>query len=147
MPSSDPLDAAEIDRLARSLREIDPSLLKAPPAGAGGARRWFQGQEPYFDAFFDTDRDGLKWFQLTLRGRSLTWDRDGGRLSTGDTHERDVDDQLYPASKVVQSHTRLDASFAALVQAILDVRRPEPIFEAAAQALHAALGGHATAPG
>lgn len=92
------LEAVE---LGKSLRRIDPKLLKLPESGRTPS--WWKGEEPYLDVFLESDAQGVAWFQATVRGRCVNWDRANGpaALHTGQTNELDVDVQ-HPASKLVQ---------------------------------------------
>ena len=97
MPLPDLQKAAE---LGRALRRVRDSIIKQDPTGRT-KRIWFQGPEPYLDALFEVCDGTLGWFQVTLRGRSLTFDPVRGCIVTGHTNELAVDEPLAPASKVV----------------------------------------------
>ncbi len=118
----------EITVLGESLRQIDRKILKSGQEN-GAARIWYQGGEPYFDVFFELKDDQIVWFQFTLRGRSLSWDRKRPGIQTGTTNELKMDDlTYYPASKTIETDTEPDSDFVNLVQSILQARAKESIF-------------------
>jgi hypothetical protein len=133
--------ADEIVALAQTLRPIDPSLLKAMPPGRRA--EWWRGQEPYFDAFFEHDEHGLAFLEVTLRGRSLRWDRARGKLKTGATDELDGG-TMQPQSKLVVDDRDVDQATLAVVLALLSARAGEPSFDAARAVVAAAAIGAAT---
>ncbi|NJL63688.1 MAG: hypothetical protein HC903_19930 [Methylacidiphilales bacterium] len=122
----------EIELLGTSLNEIEQKLLKQ--ANQEGLKRiWFQGEEPYFDVFFDLKEDEIIWFQFTLRGKSLSWDSKRRQLQTGLTNEFQIDDvSFYAATKTIENDEKLDIEFINLVKSILQIRSHEKLF---AQAL------------
>ncbi|MGB0562021.1 MAG: hypothetical protein ACPGVO_09480 [Spirulinaceae cyanobacterium] len=123
------MNLSEIQALGRSLRPIDPTLLNSAPAQAA-QRLWYQGGEPYFDMFIERDRQQIDWFQITLRGRSLSWHRQHNRWRTGHTNEMETQDlSLHPASKVIESDPQLDGQFFGLVEAIVHSRKGEALFD------------------
>lgn len=113
-------------RLGTSLRRIDPALLKN-----GAASAWFKGGEPYFDVFLELApaTGTIEWFQVTLRGRSLTW-RPGQRLQTGSTDEYQLSTGL-PQSKTIADDSQVDAELVQLVRALLGAQPNEPLLCAA----------------
>ena len=118
----------EITALGESLRQINQKILK-PGQENGTARIWYQGGEPYFDIFFELKDEQIVWFQFTLRGKSLSWDRKRPGVQTGTTNELKIDEMTYyPASKTIETDTELDSDFINLVQLILQIRAREPIF-------------------
>lgn len=119
--------------LGRTLRAIDPSLLKKQPPGKRAS--WWRGDERYCDAFFEHDERGLAFFEVTLRGRSLRWDRDAGRLKTGATEELEEGGTMQPMSTLVVDDRALDARTVAVVRALLGARAGEEPFDAACAAL------------
>ncbi len=122
------LDKKEIASLSASLRPIEQKILKQD-SPQGTKRIWFQGAEPYFDVFFELKNDEIVWFQFTLRGKSLSWDRKTTKWETGNTNELRVDDvSFYPASKTIDNHEKIDCEFINLVKSILELRAEEPIF-------------------
>ncbi len=126
------LDKNEIASLGASLREIEQKLLKQGHK-EGNTRIWFQGEEPYFDVFFDFSNDQISWFQFTFRGKSISWDKRKPELQTGITNELCIDDvSFYAASKTIENDKQLDMEFIKLVKSILETRSEEAIF---AQAL------------
>ncbi len=121
----------EIELLGFSLNEIEQKLLKQ--ANKEGLKRiWFQGEEPYFDIFFDLKDDEIIWFQFTLRGKSLSWDSKRRQLQTGLTNELQLDDvSFYAATKTIENDEKLDIDFINLVKSILQIRSDEQIFSQA----------------
>jgi hypothetical protein len=127
-PKNHVLDKNEIASLGASLREIEPKLLKQSQKD-GTVRIWFQGGEPYFDIFFELNNDEILWFQFTLRGKSLSWNRKIPGLQTGTTNELNIDDiSFYAASKTLENDTKSDLEFIDLVKSILQSRAEEEIF-------------------
>jgi hypothetical protein len=123
------IDKDEILALGTSLRLIDQKLLNATKE-EGTRRVWYQGGEPYFDVFVELRGEDIEWFQLTLRGRSISWNRQKSGWQTGITNEMRIDDvTFYPASKLIQTDDRTDSSFLQLAQAILQTRAGEDIFD------------------
>lgn len=118
-----------IQKLGASLRPIRQNLLKFDEH-QGILRFWYQGEEPYFDVFFDIQDQELIWFQLTFRGKCLTWHQDQG-LETGFTEEVNVAPERYPASKLIKPEARLDREFVDLVHDILLTRSTEYPFDLA----------------
>ncbi|WP_414541906.1 hypothetical protein [Nostoc sp. CCY0012] len=126
------MDKNEIASLGASLREIEQKLLK-PGHQAGHTKIWFQGEEPYFDMFFECNNDEILWFQFTLRGKSLSWDKRKPEWQTGTTNELCLNDVgFYAATKTIDNDHQPDWGFIYLVKSILETRAKEPIF---AQAL------------
>lgn len=118
----------EIASLGASLRRIEQKILKQSKKG-DISRVWFQGEEPYFDIFFELKNDEIVWFQFTLRGRSLSWDSKTPGWQTGTTNELKIDDvSFYAASKTIENDTKLDSEFINLVQSIMQTRVEESIF-------------------
>lgn len=132
------VNEAEIRQLGLSLRRIDAGLMKAG-ARSDGQRVWYQGREPYFDLVLETDAQGLRWWQLTLRGKVLLWHRDSQRIQTGETEELDVPPMLayYAASKAIRDDAELDYSFVRLVQKILRTRHQDALLSTMADILEA----------
>ncbi len=125
------MDLNEIKDLGFSLRQIDQTLLKSGK-DSSIKRIWYQGDESYFDMFFDIQNNQIVWFQFTLRGKVLLWDKDKLVLYTGTTGETDPDDvNYYPASKLIKIDSKLDLAFVELVRSILQTRSAEPNFEKA----------------
>ncbi|MGK7929150.1 MAG: hypothetical protein AB4290_28585 [Spirulina sp.] len=119
----------EIQSLGHSLRQIDRKLL-SHDRGAGIERIWYQGGEPYFDLFIDWRDDEIEWFQLTLRGRSISWHRQNRQWQTGNTNEFRCDDiTFYAASKIVESDRFPDREFFELAGAIVRTRTGEVLFD------------------
>lgn len=118
----------EIAALGASLHRISQKLLKSDEVG-NTIRVWYQGEEPYFDIFFDFQDHQLIWFQLTFRGKFVTWSRESNDFQTGTTNELQVNDiGYYPASKIVTSDPQTDWDFIRLAYLILQTRINEPVF-------------------
>lgn len=114
-------DFSEAQALGNSLRQVRQSLKPG--------RVWYYGQETYFDLLFDLDEQAISWFQLTLRGRSLTWSRRSNNIRTGYTNELDLTPALeYPASKTIQDQQHADPEFVEFVKRILSTRPNESLF-------------------
>ena len=123
------IDRTEIEALGSSLRRINQKLLKAGDA-AHKQRIWYQGGEPYFDFFVETENDRVTWFQMTLRGRSISCSGKAAGLKTGSTNELNAEDEsFYPASKTIQSDGTPDAEFVEMVCEILATRSGEDVFD------------------
>ncbi|HIK04399.1 MAG TPA: hypothetical protein IGS40_06740 [Trichormus sp. M33_DOE_039] len=122
------LNQSEILSLGASLRQIEQKILKQK-LNEGKSKVWFQGEEPYFDVFFELEHDEILWFQFTLRGKSLSWDRRKEYLQTGITNELSIDDaSFYAASKTIDNDIQIDWDFIYLVKSILETRANEEIF-------------------
>jgi hypothetical protein len=125
----------DIGLLGASLRRIDPRLLKRDPTG-DSQTIWFQGGEPYFDVYFTIVEGRVAWFQLTLRGRAVTWSRESGRVTTGRTNELHAETaSTYPGSKILRDDATANRGFIAFARAILASRADEPLFVELAQVL------------
>lgn len=123
----------QINALGASLRPIDQSLLKVGKDNSI-KRIWYQGEESYFDIFFELQHNEIVWFQFTLRGKTLSWDQKNSQFQTGMTNELKPDEvNFYPASKLIQSDRKQDIEFIEIVRAILETRIGEPIFDRALQ--------------
>lgn len=121
------MDQDEIIALGSSLRPIDQRLLKK---NQSIERIWYQGEEPYFDVFFELENNELIWFQFTLRGKVLLWDQHNPTLQTGKTNELVQNDvSYYAASKIIRTDIKADLDFVELVRAILKTRAGETIFD------------------
>jgi hypothetical protein len=113
----------EIQKLGASLRLINPRTLKP-------GRIWYYGGETYFDVFFELWEGDIHWFQITLRGRSLTWNARDRLIQTGITNEMVVPDvSYYPASKTIEDDRQPDQGFINVVKAILQSRSDQPLFQ------------------
>lgn len=131
------MNSPEITELGASLRRIDRKPFAANSKGEH-KRVWYQGGEPYFDLFVELREEQVVWFQLTLRGRAISWsqDQNDGSLSqancwqTGQTNDLQADDMMfYSASKLIEGDRHLDDAFLDLVHAILKTRAGENIFD------------------
>jgi len=123
----------EIIRLAATLRAVNPAFLRKSP---GRSRRWYQGGEAYFEIFADLDDDGrLCWFQLTFRGRSLTWDQRRDRLVTGRTDELDSRPVHHPASPLLALTDDLDDPLVDFARRLLECRPDDEVLGQAREVL------------
>ncbi|MDJ1185298.1 hypothetical protein [Roseofilum casamattae] len=121
----------DIQKLGASLRPIRQNGLAS--GDRDSIRRfWYQGDEPYFDVFFDFQGRDLVWFQFTFRGKSFTWYQNQG-IETGFTNETQVMPDYYPSSKLIATHTEVDEKFMRLVRDILHTREDEYPFDRALQ--------------
>jgi hypothetical protein len=126
--SNQVLGRNEIESLGASLHKIEQKLLKKP-SQEGIQRIWYQGEEPYFDIFFELQDSEIVWFQFTLRAKSLSWDNKKRELQTGITNELKIDDvSFYAATKTIEADDKADSNFVELVKAILQTRSGEEIF-------------------
>lgn len=115
------MDQDEITALGASLRRIDQNILTP-------RRVWYQGGEPYFDLFVELRDEEIEWFQFTLRGKSLSWNKSGWQ--TGITNEGSVNDiTFYSASKLIKSDSQPDCTFIELVHSVLKSRADEHIID------------------
>ncbi|WP_414575631.1 hypothetical protein [Anabaena sp. CCY 9402-a] len=122
------INQSEIVSLGASLRKIEQKILKQN-SEEGKSKIWFQGEEPYFDVFFEFEHDEILWFQVTLRGKSLSWDRKNYQLQTGMTNELSIyDASFYAASKTIENDIKTDNEFIYLVKSILETRTEEVVF-------------------
>ncbi|BAZ12321.1 hypothetical protein NIES4071_41510 [Calothrix sp. NIES-4071] len=129
--SKNVLNSNEIELLGASLHKIEQKLIKKTNQD-GTQRIWYQGEEPYFDIFFDLLDSEIIWFQFTLRAKSLSWDNKRRELQTGVTNELKVDDvSFYAATKTIEADEKTDQNFLELVKAILQTRCEEEIFKKA----------------
>lgn len=130
------LNREEIAELGASLRGIEQKILKKSQ-NPGTTRVWFQGEEPYFDVFFELNNDEILWFQLTLRGKAVYWDKAKSQLQTGTTNElRDDDVIFYAASKTIENDIENDWEFINLVKLMFQTRAEETIFAKALELLN-----------
>lgn len=121
------MDRDEIAALGASLRRIDQKLLKK---NSSIDRLWYQGEESYFDIFFEIENNEIIWFQFTLRGKVLLWDRQNPIIQTGKTNELGIGDVgYYAASKLIKMDRKADRAFIKLVESILQTRSGEDIFD------------------
>jgi len=122
------LNKDEIAVLGGSLRQIEQKILKQSQQ-TGITRMWFQGEEPYFDVFFELKNDEILWFQFTLRGKSVSWNNQKAQLQSGTTDELNCNDvSFYAASKTIENDIQPNSEFINLVKLILQTRAEESIF-------------------
>ncbi len=125
----------KITVLGESLYRVNPNLLHWRE-GDRNRRLWYQGEEPYFDLFFEFCGDRLSWFQVTFRGRCLWLDCQTLQLQTGTTNELRTDDiSYYSASKLIDRDCQLDVEFIGFTRALLQTRSDDPAFRQALDAL------------
>ncbi|KST62499.1 hypothetical protein [Mastigocoleus testarum] len=126
--SNDLVEKEEISSLGASLQEIEPGILKKGYK-KGATRVWYQGEEPYFDVFCELINDEIVWFQFTLRGKSVSWDKDRSGWQTGNTDELKINDvSFYAASKTIDNDSAIDWEFINLVKLILTTRTDQAVF-------------------
>lgn len=89
-------DRVALQALVKELRIVTLPGRSPEPACA---RLWFRAREAYFELFVDVRSDGIRWWQLTLRGLAWTWRRESGRISVESTTENEV--SLQPISAAV----------------------------------------------
>ncbi|NJN22657.1 MAG: hypothetical protein HC812_17640 [Leptolyngbya sp. RL_3_1] len=118
--------------------------MKGGEAVAQSDRVWFQGGEPYFDIIIETDDDTITWFQITLRGRVLSWHRDHNQVQTGETDEMDTPPIVayYSASKTIRDGAAVDWYLVKTLQAIVAVREDAPLLHQLSALLKAQLSDH-----
>ncbi|MEO0967926.1 MAG: hypothetical protein AAFX80_06160 [Cyanobacteria bacterium J06639_18] len=126
--NNDLVEKEEISSLGASLQEIEPGILKKGHK-QGATRVWYQGEEPYFDVFCELINDEIVWFQFTLRGKSVSWDKDKSGWQTGNTDELKINDvSFYAASKTIDNDSAIDWEFINLVKLILTTRTDQAVF-------------------
>ncbi|MEM9164161.1 MAG: hypothetical protein AAGC54_13975 [Cyanobacteria bacterium P01_F01_bin.4] len=111
--------------LASSLRKIDSRWMKA---SRQGERVWYQGGEPYFDMVFELADQTVCWFQMTLRGKAISWSPAGIQTAETDELEISVVDH-YATSKSLYDRAVIDHAFVRLVKDILRSRPDEALFK------------------
>ncbi|GET35790.1 hypothetical protein [Microseira wollei] len=120
------MDRKEIAALGASLRPIDQNLLKKD---ANIERLWYQGEESYFDIILKIQNHEIIWFEFTLRGQVLVWDKQNPVMQTGTTNELGTGDLgYYAASKLIKLDRKNDQGFIKLAHSILQTRSGEDIF-------------------
>jgi len=122
------MEQDEIEALGASLRKIDQRLL-TQDKDEDTTRVWYQGGEPYFDVFVELHHGKLRWFQLTLRGKSISWNPQTSSWQTGRTNELGEDITFYPASKLIEGDKQPNEAFLELAHSILKTRSGEEIFD------------------
>lgn len=120
-------DDPAIAALGASLQRIDGSLMKSTNAPTGKKRIWYQGvSEAYFDVMAETSQDKLIWFQITFRGKYVSWQAQSAHIRTGETDElqSSLGASYYAASKTMQDSATINWPLVDLMRAIL-AHRPE----------------------
>lgn len=117
----------ELPALGASLRPIDADWIKPVETDRAKQRLWYQGQEPYFDVFVEMLGADIAWFQVTLRGKVLSW-RSPHSLQTGETDELDVPPEVayYAASKTIRDGAIVDWDLVRQVQTMLTQKTDDP---------------------
>lgn len=123
------MEQDEITALGASLRPINQTLLTAGKE-KGTTRIWYQGGEPYFDIFAEVRGTEIEWFQFTLRGQLISWNKQQNTWQTGNTNELRTDDiTFYAASKVIELDSEVDFNLINIAQATLQTRAGEKMFD------------------
>jgi hypothetical protein len=124
------LDDATIQTLGASLNCINPGLMKGGEA-EGHQRLWYQGNEPYFDIIVERSGEDITWFQITLRGRVVSWRSGQPYLQTGETDELDVPVEAanYAASKTIRDGSDVNWPLVKTVQGIVAARPDDPVLQ------------------
>lgn len=125
------INLAVAQALGGSLRKIDSRWMKA---SRQGERVWYQGGEPYFDMVFELADQTICWFQMTLRGKAISWSPAGIQTAETDELEISVFDH-YATSKSLYGSAAIDRAFVRLVKDILSSRPDEALFKT----MHAVL--------
>lgn len=131
------LDESAIAALGMSLRQISQNLMKSGGETPKQQRIWYQGREPYFDVTIETADDTITWFQVTLRGKVVSWRHPQVHLQTGETDELDVpaDVAYYAASKTIRDGATINWPFVESVQKILAQRSDDTMLAAVSELL------------
>ncbi|NER80015.1 MAG: hypothetical protein F6K42_10610 [Leptolyngbya sp. SIO1D8] len=130
------LDESEIATLGASLRQINPNLMKSGGEAPEKQRLWYQGNEPYFDVTVEKTNNAITWFQITLRGKVVSWRYPQAQVQTGETDELDVPAEVayYAASKTIRDGASINWSLVKSIQAILAHRSDDAVlFEVSEQ--------------
>jgi hypothetical protein len=128
--------------MAQKLRPVRADAQK--PRAAGGQSLWYRGEERYFDFLLEVDADGaLAWFELTIRGWSLSWDSRRRRPITGRTE--DYAQGAQPMSKLVTAGRTVDQEMVEFARQLFRCRAEESAFALAMAALEGGEARLATA--
>ena len=135
------LDESAIAALGASLRQINPNLMKSGTAASEKQRLWYQGNEPYFDVTIEKTAETVTWFQITLRGKVVSWRYPNEHIQTGETDELDVppDVAYYAASKTIRDGANVNWPFVESVQKILAQRSDDDVLSEVSELLKAHL--------
>lgn len=141
------LDESAIASLGSSLRAINPDLMKPAEGPPAQKRLWYQGNEPYFDVTIEMLGNDITWFQITLRGKVVSW-RPPNYLHTGETDEMDVppDVAYYAASKTIRDGAKINWELVSSMQAITAQRPDDPLLTQVSQTLETHLMNHSLNP-
>jgi hypothetical protein len=139
------LDDSAIAALGASLRAINPDLMQSGEDASAKRRIWYQGSEPYFDVTVEKLGKDITWFQVTLRGKVISW-RLPNYLQTGETDELDVppDVAYYAASKTIRDGERINWPLVESVQAIMACRPEDTVLSTINSLLQAQLDHRST---
>ncbi len=128
----------EVRDLGRTLRAVDPRLLKD---GAAGTTRWWTGGEPYLEVTVEKADAVVTGVDVSLRGHVLRFRRGAG-LTTGRTDEHEIASGA-PSSRLVANDAVARADVVAAVVALLSSSGDAGLVEAAG-VVDAASAGRAT---
>lgn len=122
------IDDSELPTLGASLRQINADWMKPAETDADQKRLWYQGQESYFDILIELRSPDITWFQVTLRGKVLSW-KSPNSLQTGETDELDVPPEVayYAASKTIRDGFAINWEFVQQIQTLLAHKTDDPI--------------------
>lgn len=131
---------SEASTLSASLRPINPNMMKPVEEATDKKRLWYQGKEPYFDVIVEMLDDEVTWFQMTLRGKVVSWNPPNF-VVTGETDELDVPPEVayYAASKTIRDGGLVDWDFVRFTQQIMAQRTEDPVLQKVSDRLKAAL--------
>lgn len=135
------LDTDTIQTLGASLNCISPGLMKGG-GQSDSERLWYQGNEPYFDIIVERSGDDITWFQVTLRGRVVSWYKGQETLHTGETDEMEVTPTVnYAASKTVRDAAQTNWPLVKTVHAIVASRPEDPLLQQLTHLIQARIPG------
>jgi hypothetical protein len=118
----------EARSLGRTLRCIDPRLLKTGP---GGGVRWWTGGEPYLDVTLERRAGVLVDIDVAVRGHVVHWDPTSG-IRTGRTDEHMIGGAA-PQSRLVAFDAAARVDVVAVVGVLLSSSDDPDLIDAAAQ--------------
>lgn len=138
------LEKSAIATLGASLRRINPGLMKSEESEQPKQRFWYQGNEPYFDVTVEKTDDLITWFQITLRGKVISWRHPQAQLQTGETDELDVPPEVayYAASKTIRDGAVINWQFVETVRDILAQRPEDTVLDTVRKMLDTHLATH-----
>lgn len=141
------IDDSELPALGASLRPINADWMKPAETDADQKRLWYQGQEPYFDILIELHSRDITWFQITLRGKVLSW-RSPNSLQTGETDELDVPPEVayYAASKTIRDGSAINWEFVQQIQTLLTQKTDDPMLAQVSGLLQSQLESRSDMP-